>query len=191
MDDDEKQLSDYDFFCAHRAEVAATIWNLVKAESDIAVGAGAEALSRARAGDWDPLACHIATGARITPEMRLFISEVLSGARPRPRVKVSKFATELTKTAVASFVLAARRQGKTDAVGLAAKAFGRTARQVNRDLAEYKERVSHLESINGRRLNETALIRGLFWRLFNKDGSMPRYFGATDTTEHPGSPGDI
>src|SRR5258708_28186968 len=33
-DDDEKQLSDYDFFCAHRAEVAATIWNLVKAESD-------------------------------------------------------------------------------------------------------------------------------------------------------------
>ena len=191
LNDDEKAQLRKAFY-DNQARVQTTIWALVKAESHRAVDHGTEALSRARAGDWHLLGLHVADDRmRITREMRQFISEVLRGKRPRPSKKISKFETELTKAKVVDFVLDARVRGTKNAVELAAKKFGRTPRQVSRDLAECKNMVSEIRSCFDAFDHDYVHIRGIFYELFNKDGSMPRYFGMGNTAKHFCSPDDI
>jgi hypothetical protein len=90
------------------------------------------ALRDAQKGDWSVLAGHIRHGARITPQMRSFLADVLDGKRKRPRKKISKGRTEFRNVMLLSYVAQARRHGEKGWLAKAEEIIRRTGRHIQR-----------------------------------------------------------
>jgi hypothetical protein len=97
-----------------------------------------EFLRYALAGDWAPLAKYIRDGGRVTPRMRPFLADVLDRKRPRPRVKISRWATRRRNGEIAGFIFDARFRGEKEKEysKAAEKKFGLTWRHIQKIVAE-------------------------------------------------------
>jgi hypothetical protein len=94
-------------------KLRAEIQNEAKARAAGAIKFRAEALARAKAGDWEPLGWYLQTshlrrrGGVFTRDVRSFVCDVLLGKRRRPK-STKKFATERRKREAAEFIIRKR-----------------------------------------------------------------------------------
>jgi hypothetical protein len=111
-------------------------------------------LELAQKGDRIPLAEHIKTGGRITPEMRSFLADVLLGVAKRPR-KTSTALRDVNRFLLLKFVERARKRGDKDVPQQAERSFLRTWRHLQKELAAAKAEA---------RINDAHL----YFKLFDK-----------------------
>ena len=135
-------------------------------------------------GDWAPLGNYVRDGYRITPEIRSFLVDVLSGRITKPRKKVSKAETLLRDAELVRFVWEARQRGDKNVPQQAVDKFGRTWRQLQKILpkmpyrASIQQQTSKLNAIM-RRLEPIIEKGGL------SKGGVPKYtLGAMALTPH-------
>jgi hypothetical protein len=110
----------------------------------------AQALSRAKAGDWHALASYLRLGGPIPRDMRLFIAQILSNEvkRPKGRKKgVKLYLAEQLSWQVGMSVIFARLEGKTNAVTLVAEEFKMDKRIVRRHLATARKRMMQSKAL--------------------------------------------
>jgi hypothetical protein len=100
-----------------------------------------DALRYAFEGDWAPMAEYIREGGRVTPQMRPFLADVLDGRIVRPAKKISKAKTAQRNRQLALFVWKARQRGEGDIPKKAEEKFGRTWRQLQKNLAALDKNV--------------------------------------------------
>jgi len=170
-------------------KLRAEITNYAKAHAAGSIRIRAEALDRAKAGDWEPLGRYLQTshlrhrGGVITREVRDFICGVLLGKHRRRKHRPQKDATARLKKEVVTF-LSEKTRGMSDdddglvklthAVKLAAAKFKKTTRTIW-DYWEEREKWIGEISENVRRKWEghPEPYQDLWYYL---EGKPPRYF---------------
>jgi hypothetical protein len=118
----------------HR-EAIAVLWAAIKTIELVKRQARDDALRHALKGDWAPMAEYIREGGRLTPQMRPFLADVLDGRIVRPAKKISKAKTAQRNLQLGHLVLEARQRGEKDIPRKAEERFGRTWRQLQKNLA--------------------------------------------------------
>jgi hypothetical protein len=138
------------------------------------------ALARARARDWDALAHYFRRGGRLTPEIRLFLVDALSGKLRQPRVKKSKTRADNEAASIVRSILEDRIDNKKNAID----GKGKTGRQASRYLKKWRV------GVLGQMM--TDCITEFFEILKSANGPRPlaRYY-VVGTPPNSGSPNDI
>jgi hypothetical protein len=144
------------------------------------IGMRGHALARARARDWDALAHYFRQGGRLTPEIRLFLVDALSGKLRQPRVKKSKTRADNEAASIVRSILEDRLENKKNAID----GKGKTGRQASRYLKKLRA------GVLGQMM--TSCIAEFFEILKSANGWRPlaRYY-MVGTPPHSGSPNDI
>ena len=118
----------------HREVIEALVVGIITFEQ-VRRQARDDALRHALEGDWALMAEYIREGGRLTSEMRPFLADVLDGRIVRPAKKISKAKTVQRNRELAHFVLEARQRGGKDIPRKTEEKFGRTWRQLQKNLA--------------------------------------------------------
>ena len=92
------------------------------------------------AADWGDLADYLRGGRRVTPDIRVFLIEVMLGKRKQPRAKISGSDRRQKEIELVKSILVARARGERNAV----RNKGETERQVGRYLKKHKEIAEHV-----------------------------------------------
>ena len=180
-----KKMSEKERYCEIK-RYCEMLQTLLKWESKQKQNCRKYVLKCAIKGDWAPLGNYVRDGDRITPEIRSFLVDVLSGKITKPRKKVSRAETLLRNIELVRFVWEARQRGDKNVPQQAVNKFGRTWRQLQKILAAMPDRRAFIEQQTSR-LN--AIMR-LMEPIIAKEGGLskrgvPKYtLGAMALTPH-------